>query len=209
MARTGAKHTHRGHRKRMRLRALEEGLAEFRDHEAVELLLFESIPRRNTNETAHRLTDGRDTLLDALREDPRALQSADGIGPVSAQLVASVLPETAARLTDALRLRDAGPLDRWALLPLADLRLNAMGEAGAVLLLAADGTLTDWLPAGCADELLRTDRLADAKDPASRWILIREDAACALTERYGPLPACFPFAAKIGVVRPDHRMEGI
>ena len=191
----------------MKLRAVSEGLAKFERHEALELLLFESIRRRNTNEIAHRLTDGRESLLAVLTEDLAFLRSADGVGPVSAALVASVLPETAARLADGLR--NSGPIDRWSVLPPADLRLNAMGEAGAVLCLDPDGRLTDWLPAPSALDLLRVDRGADEKKPASRWILIREDAARALTERFGPLPACFPFAARIGIVYPDHRMEGI
>ena len=46
---------HTGHRKRVRKRFTDEGLESFSDHEILELLLFYSVPRRDTNETAHRL----------------------------------------------------------------------------------------------------------------------------------------------------------
>ena len=48
---------HRGHRERLRTRFLSSLGADFADHEILEALLFFSIPRQNTNETAHRLLD--------------------------------------------------------------------------------------------------------------------------------------------------------
>ena len=46
---------HDGHREKMRHRFCETGLEGFADHEALELLLYYAIPRRDTNELAHRL----------------------------------------------------------------------------------------------------------------------------------------------------------
>ena len=46
---------HNGHRDRLRKRMLEKGLDHFEKHEVLELLLFYAIPRRDTNELAHRL----------------------------------------------------------------------------------------------------------------------------------------------------------
>lgn len=46
---------HKGHRKRLKKRFLEVGLDGLQDHEILELLLYYSIPRRNTNEIAHEL----------------------------------------------------------------------------------------------------------------------------------------------------------
>lgn len=46
---------HKGHRERHKKRFLELGIENFRDHEILELLLYYSIPRRNTNEIAHML----------------------------------------------------------------------------------------------------------------------------------------------------------
>ncbi len=46
---------HDGHRDRVREKFLEDGLGKFRDHEALELMLFYAIPRKDTNEIAHKL----------------------------------------------------------------------------------------------------------------------------------------------------------
>ena len=48
---------HNGHREHMRRRFLEGGLEHFADHEALELLLYFAIPRRDTNPIAHALMD--------------------------------------------------------------------------------------------------------------------------------------------------------
>lgn len=46
---------HDGHRDRMRNRFLEQGLDGFEDHQVLEMLLYYSIPRKDTNEMAHDL----------------------------------------------------------------------------------------------------------------------------------------------------------
>ena len=46
---------HDGHRKRLRERYRKEGLEHFEDHNCLELLLFYSIPQRDTNPIAHNL----------------------------------------------------------------------------------------------------------------------------------------------------------
>lgn len=48
---------HDGHRARMKNRFLETGFTGFEKHNILELLLFYSIPRKDTNETAHELLD--------------------------------------------------------------------------------------------------------------------------------------------------------
>ena len=48
---------HENHRDRMRKRFLRDGLDHFEKHEVIEMLLFALIPRRNTNDIAHRLID--------------------------------------------------------------------------------------------------------------------------------------------------------
>ena len=48
---------HQGHREKMRQRFLKSGLESFADHEALELLLYYAIPRRDTNPIAHRLME--------------------------------------------------------------------------------------------------------------------------------------------------------
>ena len=46
---------HEGHRDRLKRKFRDHGLGSFTDVEALELLLFYAIPRRDTNELAHAL----------------------------------------------------------------------------------------------------------------------------------------------------------
>jgi len=48
---------HKGHRTRVREKYLQNGLKSFNNHEIVELLLFYGIPRKDTNELAHKLVE--------------------------------------------------------------------------------------------------------------------------------------------------------
>ena len=48
---------HQGHRARQRKKLLENGPRAFADHELLEMLLYYAIPRRDTNELAHRLLE--------------------------------------------------------------------------------------------------------------------------------------------------------
>ena len=57
------------------------------DHEIVEMLLFYSIPRINTNETAHRLIDRFGGLKGLLAAKRHELTAVPGIGEQSADLV--------------------------------------------------------------------------------------------------------------------------
>ena len=51
------KNIHEGHRARLRKRYAQHGLDNFDDVNALELLLFYTIPRRDTNEIAHALLE--------------------------------------------------------------------------------------------------------------------------------------------------------
>lgn len=48
---------HKGHRERMRKRLLKSGFESFSEHEILEMLLYYSVPRKDTNEQAHFLLD--------------------------------------------------------------------------------------------------------------------------------------------------------
>ena len=50
-----SKGLHDGHRDRVRKRFINDGLEKFYDHQIVELLLFYGIPRKDTNDIAHKL----------------------------------------------------------------------------------------------------------------------------------------------------------
>ena len=67
---------HEGHRKRM-LQRLEhaEGL---QDHELLEILLFNAIPRKNTNPLAHELLTSFPSMGELFRADYAELLNVDG-----------------------------------------------------------------------------------------------------------------------------------
>lgn len=78
---------HENHRERTKERFLREGLDGFAPHNILELLLFYSVPQRDTNELAHRLIERFGSLsavFDASFED---LTSVSGIKEHSATLL--------------------------------------------------------------------------------------------------------------------------
>lgn len=83
---------HDGHRQRRKQQFAQQGLDSFADHEALELLLYYAIPRRDTNEIAHRLLKEFGTLERVLTAPPAALQKVEGIGE-SAALLIHLVPE--------------------------------------------------------------------------------------------------------------------
>ena len=70
---------HDGHRKKMRARFLETGLDAFADHEALELLLYYAIPRKDTNPIAHALLDLFGSLSKVLAAPMPKLMEVEGI----------------------------------------------------------------------------------------------------------------------------------
>ena len=75
---------HDGHRQRLRNRFLTEGLDNFNDINVLEMLLFYTVPRKDTNEIAHRLLDAFGSfsgVFDAKVED---LEKVEGVGSSSA-----------------------------------------------------------------------------------------------------------------------------
>ena len=77
---------HSGHRQRLRKTALEAGIDELSDIQALELLLFYAIPRRDTNELAHRLINHFGSYSAVLNADYHKLLEVDGIGKNAASL---------------------------------------------------------------------------------------------------------------------------
>lgn len=78
---------HGGHRQRLRQRFIQEGLDNFTEVQVLELLLFYSIPRIDTNETAHLLIQRFGSLAQVLDTPAEELQKVPGIGENSAVLL--------------------------------------------------------------------------------------------------------------------------
>lgn len=85
---------HEGHRKRMKERFIKSGLGDFAPHNILELLLFYSIPRGDTNPVAHRLIDTFGSLSGVFDATPEELAKVDGVGENSAILI-SMIPQIA------------------------------------------------------------------------------------------------------------------
>lgn len=83
---------HEGHRKRMLDRIRKNGLDSLQEHEVLEVLLFYTIPRKNTNETAHLLLEKFGTLANVLDAEEVELLKVNGIGPRTATLI-KMIPE--------------------------------------------------------------------------------------------------------------------
>jgi len=85
---------HTGHREKLKQRFIEEGLESFEDHQVLELLLFYSTPRRDTNEIAHRLIKKFGTLEAIFDSTPEQLMSVGRVTKNTAVLL-TMVPELA------------------------------------------------------------------------------------------------------------------
>ena len=81
---------HEEHRARMYERVQRDGLDSLAEHEALEYLLFLSIPRQDTNELAHRLIKHFGSFCAVMEAGEDELQKVKGVGPKSARLIVSV-----------------------------------------------------------------------------------------------------------------------
>lgn len=81
-----ADHPHEGHRERVYNRFLREGLDNFEEHQALELLLFFAKPRCDTNALAHQLIDRFGSFAQVLDAPVSELLKVKGVGLSSAVL---------------------------------------------------------------------------------------------------------------------------
>ena len=77
---------HEGHRERMRRRLFEHG-SSLTDHELFEILLFEHIPRKDTNPVAHALLDSFGDPAGVFAASPRLLCSVGSLLAIAPILV--------------------------------------------------------------------------------------------------------------------------
>ena len=89
---------HSGHRERLRERYIKDGLSSFEEHQVLELILFYSVARKDTNELAHHLLKKFGSLSGVLDASPEELLEVEGIGKNSAVLL-NMLPSVFKRYT--------------------------------------------------------------------------------------------------------------
>lgn len=82
---------HVGHRLHMKRRFLKVGLGGFEAHNALELLLFYCVPRKDVNPLAHRLIDEFGSFDRVLEADYESLLEVEGVGESCATFLKLVL----------------------------------------------------------------------------------------------------------------------
>ena len=93
------KSIHDGHRQRLKNKFIENGFQGFEPHNVLELLLFYSIPRKDTNELAHNLINHFGSLKKVFEADYVDLLKVDGIKENSATLI-KMVPKIAQEYVD-------------------------------------------------------------------------------------------------------------
>lgn len=84
------KNIHSGHRKRVKANVIKNGFSQLEEHKLLELMLFYSIPREDTNELAHRLIDHFGSFKEVFEADIDQLKRVEGVGENTALMIASV-----------------------------------------------------------------------------------------------------------------------
>lgn len=84
------KNVHKGHRARLKSRFLSEGLDNFNQHQVLELLLFYTIPLKDTNETAHELLNTFGSISKVMNASIDELKKVNGISEHSASLITMI-----------------------------------------------------------------------------------------------------------------------
>ncbi len=81
---------HDGHRIRLKHRFLKTGLDDFEPHNVLELLLFYSVPRKDTNPLAHRLISHFGNLAAVFDAKPEELMKVEGVTENTAVLLSMI-----------------------------------------------------------------------------------------------------------------------
>ncbi len=94
------KNIHSGHRKRVKANVIKNGFSQLEEHKLLELMLFYSIPREDTNELAHKLIDHFGSFGEVFKADIDQLKRVDGVGDNTAVMIAA-MGETFSRISKA------------------------------------------------------------------------------------------------------------
>ena len=97
---TGSGNIHEGHRDRMRRRFERSGFDHFSQHEALEMLLYYCVPRRDTNELAHELLRHFDNSLSAVFDATVSELTEVSYISYNAAILIKMIPELARLYTE-------------------------------------------------------------------------------------------------------------
>lgn len=94
------KNVHSGHRKRVKANVIKNGFSQLEEHKLLELMLFYSVPREDTNELAHRLINHFGSFEEVFKANIDQLKKVDGVGENTAVMIAA-MGETFYRMSKA------------------------------------------------------------------------------------------------------------
>ncbi|WP_395395712.1 DNA repair protein RadC [Novosphingobium sp. BL-8A] len=103
-----------GHRGRLRKRLIEGGAEALADHEVIELLLMQAVPRRDMKPLARSLIQRFGSLAAVLQTDPRTLAAHPGMGEATAAAL-RIVTVAATRLARQ-RVREKPVIGSWQVL---------------------------------------------------------------------------------------------
>lgn len=137
-----------GHRERMRQRYIKNGLDGFQPHEILELLLFYSMPRCDTNKIAHELINHFHTLAGVMNANIKDLCSIKGVGEQTA-LFLNLLPEVfkayqISKNTEKLKFENRKSLRAY----LMSIYTGTVEEQAYIICFGADGGVICIEPIG-------------------------------------------------------------
>lgn len=81
---------HAGHRKRVKENVCKNGFSQLEEHRLLELILFYSIPREDTNALAHKIINHFGSFENIFSADIESLKNVEGVGENTAILIASM-----------------------------------------------------------------------------------------------------------------------
>ena len=126
---------HDGHRQRVYDRFRKEGLDSFSPHNVLEMLLFYSIPRADTNEIAHRLIERFGSIAAVFDAPESELVKVTDVGERSAMLIKMIPQLSRYYMTDKT----------------ADVIINSSRQAGEYLLPRYVGRTVETVMVICLD----------------------------------------------------------
>lgn len=145
---------HDGHRERVRKQFLKEGFPDSMPcHKILEMLLFYAIPRKDTNELAHRLIEAFGSFAGVFEASAEDLMKVDGISENAACLIKMIMPIARHYEKDLFENRLYLPLRSQAADFLAKRFIGRMVETVFILCLDNKGKVLDCHMASEGDEI--------------------------------------------------------
>ena len=162
---------HSEHRKRVRRRFEKEGALGLEEHVLLELFLFDTIRRADTNPIAHRLLDRFGSLNGVFSADYGELLRIKGVGPVTARRISETFSETREKIAMDLLSKPLVSFER-ASSSLIWIMQGKDAPDGAFILMDALFAVTDVIKTGSSDGRLVVP-VKEIVDSADRTDAIR------------------------------------